>query len=240
MKTTWTDQRLERLFAHYNRKYWRGQLPGHRVEIQDLQKEQYIGLYVRRARRILLDVGQHKSDQRIRSTLLHEMCHAAAGRDSYSHGYHFWLHVERLLRRGAPIRVGEPEAPHLKILAGAIPRKLRLARKAMVRVEMRRERRIEAYVKKHNLGPAHTVKADEIVQEFEDAASELSWSKALLAIGGMYGLIDVGGKPTSRWAARVLAEAQKVHQRSRREYLEYEKRRKALFSEVEAERVSQG
>lgn len=231
MKTKWTENRLRALFSRYNQKYWRGRLPHYRIVIQDLREAGCVGRCLRRVRRIALDVGRHESDRSIRDTLLHEMCHAAAGRDVYGHGYRFWQQVERLLRRGAPIGVSEPEAPQLRIFAGAIPRRFPLSRKAMARVEARRQRSVETYSKTHNLGPPHVVNQEEIMRDFANAGLQIPWMKALLEVGRMHNLIDVGGKPISRWAARVLAQGKKVHRRHRRDQLEHERLRKRFFGE---------
>lgn len=50
-------------------------------------------------------MSQHWSDRQIRSTLLHELCHAAAEPCSRGHDIYFFLEVEKLLAAGAPIRM---------------------------------------------------------------------------------------------------------------------------------------
>ena len=232
MKTTWTDQRLEKLFARYNRIYWRGRVPAYLVKMADLREADCIAICLRRERRIFVDVDQHESDPEVRATLLHEMCHAAAKYDRFrSHGHAFWQQLEALLHQGARIKVLDSEAPDLKIFAHAIPPKFRLCRMAITKLESLRQRQVDARAKRLGISHTEVLSKQEIMDEFEDAAVELPWLKALFSVGGRYGLIDVGGKPTSRRTAKIIANGKKVHQRYRKYYLKGEKRRKTHFSQ---------
>lgn len=71
VKTAWTDDRLNRLFERYNRRFWGNRLRKVKVRIAHL--DGCCGLY--RKATIFVDVKKHPTDQEIRSTLLHEMCH---------------------------------------------------------------------------------------------------------------------------------------------------------------------
>jgi hypothetical protein len=37
-RNRWTDRRLQRLFDHYNRTYWRRTLPEHAVRVRKLEE----------------------------------------------------------------------------------------------------------------------------------------------------------------------------------------------------------
>jgi hypothetical protein len=92
LKTAWTVKRLERLYARYNWHFWQGRLPHIPVRIAQMKDELglYKGLYEPNPQRITLDIRKHKNDREIRSTLLHEIAHAAAGeRASEVHGSKF-------------------------------------------------------------------------------------------------------------------------------------------------------
>src|SRR5882757_8372543 len=120
-KTKWTEGRLQHLFGHYNKTYWRGKLPQYAVRTRKL--DDCVGICDYKSGEIVLDIDEHHSDRGIRATLLHEMTHVAAGINSgpNGHGYKFWAQTEKLLRQGAPIEVGMSEAPGLRILAGVVP-----------------------------------------------------------------------------------------------------------------------
>src|SRR5579864_3548090 len=102
----WTEQRLQRLYARYNCRFWAGRLRAVRVRISDLAD--CYGEWDVEQQQIRIDIERHaNNDREIRSTLLHEMAHVAAGP---WHKSKFWLQIERLLRQRAPITVGFPEA----------------------------------------------------------------------------------------------------------------------------------
>lgn len=85
MKTNWTQVRMERLFARYNRRYWDGRLPSYAVAPERL--DGCVGLCDSKARKITVDVDAHRSDAEVRSTVLHEMAHVAdTSRNRVSHG----------------------------------------------------------------------------------------------------------------------------------------------------------
>jgi hypothetical protein len=75
---TWFKARLQGIFARYNRKYWRGQLPAYRFVIATMPEA--MGLCESRLTIITIDVERHTTERGIRSTVLHEMAHAAANK----------------------------------------------------------------------------------------------------------------------------------------------------------------
>jgi hypothetical protein len=176
-----------------------------------------LGLRDRRRRTIWINVQAHASDREVRSTVLHEMAHAAT--KSRGHDIRFFAQVEKLLQRGAPIGVGAPEAGRAQILKDIVPARFPLLKRRMERAEAQRSRELERWVERKKI-PSEELTDDGIIREFEDAASDgLSWKKALLAIGPMYGLTDESGRPTHRLARCLLATARKAHARARRDTL---------------------
>lgn len=88
MTTTWTLQRLERLYARYNRQFCEGRLPHIPVCIAQIET---LGLYEVKPHRITLKIADHQNDREVRTTLSHEMAHAAVDdKGSKAHGSRFW------------------------------------------------------------------------------------------------------------------------------------------------------
>jgi hypothetical protein len=85
------------MFADFNRRYWHGRLPQHRVLRRDLTKHNLRGLCVGE-RRVILIEQTLKGDQ-LRRTLLHEMCHIG-DHGANAHGPRFLRKVRRLGRLG--------------------------------------------------------------------------------------------------------------------------------------------
>ena len=171
-------------------------------------------------------MDEHANDRQLRGAVLHEMAHAAARKPG--HGVHFFAQVERLLRRRAPIAVDEAEGGGLvRILANLVPARFPLLKQKMDRLEACRQNKFEVIIKAKNLPVYQTTEAD-ILDRFEDAASEVTWTRALVGVGIEYALTDECGRPLSAYSQRVLVKARKVHCRARRAHLEYEKRRDSL------------
>ncbi len=169
---------------------------------------------------ITIDVEQHKSDREVRSTLLHEMAHAAASiRGSRGHDPKFFAQVEKLLHLRAPIAIATPEAGSVRILANLVPSRFPLLKRKIDHAEASRSRAIEKLIDERNL---HTrvITDDDILREFKDAATELTWKEALIAVGLENGLVDDTGRPLTRRSRRVLDEAKRRHARARRNYLQ--------------------
>lgn len=210
-KTLWSSRRLKRLFDRYNGRFWAGRLRRFAISAKELGGP--LGLCDSKARHIHIDVEAHRTDREVRSTVLHEMAHAAAGRCRIAHGYKFWSEVERLLKMSAPIDVTNSEAPGLRILAGAVPKRFPLARLAVERLERARIKELE----KQTFEDVEEITDAVIIERFEEAAMTLyrkepteSWRTARWAVGLEYGLLDVGGKPRNSWAARVIAEGKRA------------------------------
>jgi len=143
MKSAWTEERLERLFVQYNRRFWGGRLPKIHIRIRNLGG--FHGRIEWEHREILIDIDSHSTDREIRDTLLHELCHLATARKR-GHGSAFWAEVEKLLRQKAPITAGCPEAPGLKILKDVVPTRFPLARRLMQKAERKRARDVEKWL----------------------------------------------------------------------------------------------
>ena len=99
------------------------------------------------------------------------------------------------------------------------------------KLELHRQRWTDDQAKRLGFGSPEVLSEQEIMDEFEGAAVEMTWLKALFTIGGRYGFIDVGGKPTSRRTAGIIANGRRVHRSYRKYYLMGEKRRKTHFSD---------
>lgn len=216
------NKRLNRLFNRYNQLYWHGKLAGYRVIPARLQN--CLGQCEWRKRSIKIDVLSHRTNRELRSTLLHEMCHAAAGpHGSRGHDLKFFEQMEMLLKKGAPVTVHDPEAGKVRILREVVPARFRLLKRKMERLDARRRNKLEHLIKAKNL-KVQLVSDDDIVREFEDHAWELSWKEALITIGLENGLIDETGRPLNQRYRRLLARARKAHSRARRQYLDEERR----------------
>jgi hypothetical protein len=211
-KTVWTEKRLGRLFERYNRRYWRGRLPDYVISITPME---HWGQCFRDRHQISIDIDRHGSDREIRSTLLHEMAHAAA--TGPPHGYQFWAQVERLLRERAPFKISFAEAPDLALVGDAVPRRFPLARKAMKELENKRQKR---YANQEFDGEFE-IDEEYIAGRFEDAAAALlPWQRAVLSVGNELGLLDVGGKPKNAWAKKAIAKSKKSFLRLRKSLIQ--------------------
>ena len=219
--SAWSETRLQDIFAHYNRKYWQGRLPAYRLVVATMPEA--MGLCESRSKLITLDVERHKSDREVRSTVLHEMAHAAAfARGSRGHDPKFFAQVEKSLRLRAPIAIDTPEAGGVRILANLVPSRFPPLKRKIDQLEARRSMALEKLIAERNLH-ARLITDDGILREFEDAALELTWKEAVIALGLEHGLVDEAGRPLTRRSRRVLDEAKRRHARARREYLQLRK-----------------
>lgn len=220
-KTTWSEERVRSAFARYNRRYWRGRLPHCRLVIEAMPGTMGPCDWARKV--IKIDVDQHKSDREVRSTLLHEMAHAAAFiRGSRGHDFKLFAEVEDLLRLRAPIAIDTPEAGSIRILSDLVPSRFPLLKRKIDRLQTRRDRALNRLIAERNL-PVRTVTDDDILGEFEQAATELTWKQAVIVVGIYNGLADETGRPSTRRSRRLLNEAKRRHARSRRNYLQLKK-----------------
>jgi len=97
LKTTWTDQRLRRLFGKYNRLYWSSDLPDYSVS---LTKEFNRSRCEEAQRTILINADSYESDSALRADLLHEMAHVAT---NIRHGKLWKAEMDRIRSLGAPV-----------------------------------------------------------------------------------------------------------------------------------------
>jgi len=215
-KTVWSQTRLVRLFQRYNRRFWTNKLRDYRVSIAKLNGPW--GKCDERRKMILFDIEAHPSDYEVRSTLLHEMAHAAAGLGRLTHGSGFWKEIERLLRKGAPIGLGSPEAGGLKVLHNVVPAKFPLARKVLNRIQKAEEQKICKLETRGELDGEFVINKDYILDRFVEAARNprvQTQEDATLVVGAELGLIDVDGKPTNPWIAHVFAIGRKAFRHER-------------------------
>lgn len=218
-KTRWSNERIRRLFQYYNVKYWGGRLSAEHTVVVGRCENAY-GTYSEKTLTITIDAkeARNRGNRHVRATLLHEMIHAAVrskpGEDP--HGYRFWQELERLLRLGAPVPVEHGEAPeHCFRSATTIPRKFPLARAAMKRYAEKENREIERWARQNKM-PPHVLSDEEIIEGFGDAAVEgLTWSRARLAVGLAYGLLDIAGNPIDKWADAIIRKGKSLHKRTR-------------------------
>ena len=89
----------QRLFDELNERYWHGRLPRHRVIRRAALRGRALGIHNNKSRTILL--LQSLDGEKLRLTLLHEMCHIGTG-GGYSHGPRFLRKLHRLARLGEP------------------------------------------------------------------------------------------------------------------------------------------
>jgi len=220
MVSSWTSARLQRLFHRYNRKFWGGALPD--LTVRDCRFDDgSLGQCDRERKRIDIDVARHSTDAEVRSTLLHEMAHAADSNRGRAHGYGFWTQVESLLQQGAPLLLGSGELPGHLTSGGARPARFPGARSAVAVVERRREAQLLRDIPKDVA--VHEITDDDVLLQFSEAGRETTWAIARETIGYRNALLDVEGRPRSASCARMIERGRRAHQRSRREFLKEER-----------------
>jgi hypothetical protein len=145
-----------------------------------------------------------------------------AAHGSCGHDPKFFAQVEKLLQKGAPISVGDPEAGAVHILRDIVPARFPLVKRKMELAETRRRNSIERSIK-DNKPHVEVISDESIITEFEDRASELTWRQALHFIGLKSGRVDESGRPLNPRYRRLVAQARRVHSRARRQYLDEER-----------------
>lgn len=207
---TWSTDRLRRLYERYNRHYWAGKLPTWEIVIASLDDEMAHVDF--RAQCLRIDIAQHSSDRAVRATLLHEMCHIAAGNHGTAHGSAFLEQMEKLLRLRAPVSMGFPETggrPHLFL----IPKLFRLCRSKLRAACDRYQRDL----RRATAGKKALDLEDVAVRDFEEAAGQgMSWPIARLYIGHELNLLDIDHRPLP-WAKRILERGRRAHANAMRE-----------------------
>jgi hypothetical protein len=81
---------------------------------------------------------------------------------------------------------------------------------------------LEKFIAEHKC-KVHTITDDDILIRFEDAAIELTWKQAAIAVGLENGLVDETGRPLTRRSRYLLEKAKRRHSRARRGHLQYMK-----------------
>ena len=214
----WTEDRLHRLFEYYNRRFWQGELPAFKIVLGPLDSAR--GQWNPKKRVITINAERHKNDRDVRSTLLHEMCHAADPQ-SLGHDDKFFAQLEKLLERGAPIGVGAPEAGGVDFLQGVVTSRFPLVKRRMDRAEARRRKPIYDFIRAAKHLKVIDIDEEDILHEFEESAWEYTWRQARIVIGRQHGLVYENGRPLkNRWAADILKRAETAHRRGRRRYLD--------------------
>jgi hypothetical protein len=163
---------------------------------------------------IIVDVEKHTSRHELRSTLLHEMAHAAAGSRSRGHDSKFFAEIEFLLEQGVRLKMGLPETGNLPIL-DSVPDTFPLAKKALARAYRQVQRKML-----RDPMPEFMVDDGYLCAQFEEAGQNgFSWREALLVIGREYGLIDIDEKVLCHveTAVKLYRRAHRTGQNERRQ-----------------------
>ena len=66
--TNWTDQRLQRLFSRYNKRFWQGKLAGWTVDTSEDHPGAF-GYCNPKTHRISVRLGTHKTDREVKSSV---------------------------------------------------------------------------------------------------------------------------------------------------------------------------
>jgi hypothetical protein len=184
-----------------------------------------LGICEYKEQRICINIEKHKSDAEVRSTLLHEMCHAGSPNPNWheedaDHGSSFWCQIESLLRQRAPIKVDSGELAGRWASPDVIPKRFPLSRKAIAKIEEKNNRLFLEMEKERELKiPCQEIDEEAIAFEFADAAYQFTWKNALRTIGRDYGLLNTDGKPTSEFSKRAIEAGRKKFAEARKLYL---------------------
>jgi len=168
MVFSWSDERLNRLYFHYNRRFWRSKLPQYKVRGTKL--EDALGTCDTKNREILIDVSALGTDKKVRSTLLHEMVHVAAKDDCPAHGARFWRELEHLLSMNAPITISFSEAPGFSFIHLAVPRRFKRCQQLTATLMKKEEKRISRW----HIDGEFEIDDEYVYERFEDAGLQLS------------------------------------------------------------------
>lgn len=192
MSTEWTDRRLARLYEEHNATYWGGDLPSFTPAVGEVEGG-CLGICYFDDRRVVIDAAAHEKDDDVEDTLLHEMCHVAAG-PGPNGGHHsgFFEQLERLLSIGASVSVGFAESGGVKHLE-MIPDRFPLCRQKFkheadgYQIDVAR-RCVDA--------PTVMLTLEVIAEDFYRAGVEgLTWETALIIVGREDMLTDIDNAP---------------------------------------------
>jgi hypothetical protein len=211
----WTDVRLQNLFSHYNRRFWKGKLRAFDVVLDDSMTHCRGQIDFKTKRIRIKTAGQ--SDRRVRSTVLHEMAHLAAGRPG--HNSAFFEQLENLLRRKAPLLMDMPENENRPILE-SVPKGFKRCRSALKHAYRRWYRSMKRELSKLTNVPKESPDS-EIIGAFEGAGLDgVKWADARAQIGDYYGLHDIDGKPLGPKEEQLLNKGKRAHRWGRDLFLE--------------------
>jgi hypothetical protein len=193
MKTRWTRHKFERLYQHYNEKYWGGKLHAVRVGIKSLNGS-FLGTCKPDFKynpdkplhfRIIIDVDAHKTDQEIHSTFLHELCHVGSSLIQHGHGSAFRSQIRQLFIKHAPLELYE--ARHLG----------------------------KQWFKNQSLLCA-------LEPRMVDAISSLGrwcWTEASIKVMPLQNLLNIERDHSSDAVRKLIEKCKMAHRRARRKYL---------------------
>lgn len=206
----WTTEELQDRFARYRDRFWPGRLRRYRVVRGATRTLGAVGECIPSEYLIIIDVDRHASDYALRSTLLHEMAHAAAGARSRGHDSLFLAELEHLLASRARLSMGLPETGHLPALA-RVPDRFRRVKRALTRAYRQQDRAIE------DLDLEETVDDQCLSDAFRSAGSGgMTWRHALQIVAMTYGLLDIDGKPVD-FVLRSLPLYRRAHRDGKRQ-----------------------
>lgn len=209
---SWTNDRLKKLFNYYDKKYWNGKLPDVVVK-QENTSENTWWRYFHEDNHIEIYVAKIKTDKEVRGTLLHEMCHLAAGKKSFRNGGHdsrFFTQVENLLKQKAPIDVGHAENPNSSWHFG-IPKRFPLCRAEMKKENQRCLNQIERTNRMRGEEIEVEDGVEAMLRAFEDVVGycpNISWREVLMVVGRETSMLDIDDKVLP-WAKPHMKEAER-------------------------------
>jgi hypothetical protein len=229
----WTDVRLQNLFSHYNRRFWKGKLRAFDVVLDDSMTHCWGEIDFDTKRIRIKTAGQ--SDRKVRSTVLHEMAHLAARRPG-GHNSAFFEQLENLLRQKAPLLMDMPENQNRPILESA-PKRFKRCRSALNHAYRRWHRSMERELSKLENVPGESLESA-IIRDFEGAGiDDVKWAAARALIGDEYGLLDIDGKPLGPKEEQLINKGKRVFRRKRDSLLERRrlKKKRAEFDSQQSD-----
>ena len=216
--TTWSDDRLRRLFERYHSRYWPRSRRLLKFTIINSKLDGPWGLCDYDRLTLFVDIACHPADREVRETVLHEMIHAAVGKGG--HGAAFWTQLEYLLSEKAPIRVDFPELGEQGQHSCVIPPRFRRCRGLFEPIYRRQQRKVD----KETAGiKQFTYTTGQLEIEVYDAAvAGVRWRAVWTHYERMFGWIDLDGRLLP-WARNWHTAARKGYLRGRRFLLENER-----------------
>jgi len=186
----WSQIELERAFERYRDRYWPGRLKNFKIAIGPTRTAGAFGECVSDEHLIIVDRARHSTQYELRSTLLHEMAHAAAGVRSRGHDSKFFEQLERLLECRVRMSMGLPETGNLPSLT-AVPSRFPRCRRVLAKAYARQQTEIIEMTKGQE---PFDIDDEYLSDEFYEAGMQgLTWRQALAYLGRTYVLTDIDG-----------------------------------------------